>query len=47
MPALMMVILLVTALPMGSLAQDPTGAVTGTIKDLELIQWQQLLTHPK
>ena len=34
MPALMMVLLLVTAIPVGILAQDPTGATTGTIKDL-------------
>ncbi|HVZ25689.1 MAG TPA: hypothetical protein VG842_06535, partial [Sediminibacterium sp.] len=32
--ALMMLLMLVTAVPMGAMAQDATGAVTGTIKDL-------------
>ncbi len=34
MPAIMMLLLTVMAIPMGAHAQDPTGAITGTIKDL-------------
>ena len=34
MPAVMMLLMIATVIPAGLLAQDPTGAATGTIKDL-------------